>query len=490
MVDLAPIAASGPGKCDLKIINALVVDGSGEAGFCADVAVDSGRITGIGSLGGWRAEETIDARGRVLAPGFIDVHTHDDLEVLNNPAMDCKVSQGVTTVIGGNCGISVAPVSYTQDMPPPFPLLGNPDDFQFSGISDYRDCFGRSRPAVNLAMLTGHSSLRLSVMKDALDSAATDAEITAMAELLEQSLDCGSIGLSSGLDYPPALAAPEAEMVKLASVLKSYSGAVYTTHMRDEGDGVVESVRETLRTGRASGVPVIISHHKCAGTNNYGRSRETLSLIESARKEHPVSLDVYPYTASSTSLIPRFMRNAEEILVTYSDPFPEFAGRPLQEITAEWQCSQEEAARRLYPAGAIYFQMNEDDLRRILAFSGTMVGSDGLPSMSHPHPRLWGTFPRVLARYVREQKLLSLERAVHKMTGLSTQTFNLKDRGLVREGYQADLVLFDPLAIEDTATFDDPKRPARGVHAVMVNGLSVWSNGEATGHRPGVFLTH
>ncbi len=481
---------SGQRKCDLKIVNALVIDGSGTAGFSADVAVESGRIMGVGDLGGWTAGTTIDAQGKVLAPGFIDVHTHDDLEVLNNPAMDCKASQGVTTVIGGNCGISIAPVSHSGDMPDPFPLLGKPGDYKFPRIPEYRDAFGKSQPAVNFALLTGHSSLRLTVMKGSLDRAATEAEIAAMAELLEHCLDSGSIGLSSGLDYPPALQAPEAEMVALASVLKAYPSAIYTTHMRDESDGVVESVRETLRTGRTAGVPVVISHHKCAGTNNYGRSRETLRLIESAQHDQRVGLDVYPYTASSTSLIPRFMRNAEKILVAYSDPYPELVSRPLHEIAAQWQCSQEEAAERLYPAGAIYFQMDEDDLRRILAFPSTMVGSDGLPSMSHPHPRLWGTFPRVLARYVREQKLLSLEQAVHKMTGLSAQTFNLTDRGLVCDGYYADLVLFDPQVIEDVATYEDPKSPARGVLNVFVNGVSVWSNGEPTGHRTGVFLTH
>jgi N-acyl-D-aspartate/D-glutamate deacylase len=479
----------GQGSCELKVTNALIIDGTGNPGFKGDVAIESGRIIAVGALGSWKSDDVIDAATMVLAPGFIDVHTHDDLEVLNNPAMDCKVSQGVTTVIAGNCGISIAPVSHSGNMPAPFPILGQPEDFCYSTVVAYRDEFEKSAPAVNLALLIGHSSLRLTVMKDSLDRPATAGEIKEMSALLDLGLKSGCVGLSSGLDYPPALQAPESELVALASVLRNNPSTVYTTHMRNEGDGVIESVKETLRTGREAKVPVIISHHKCAGPKNYGRSRETLKLIESAQNGQDVGLDVYPYVASSTSLIPRFIRDAEQILVAYSEPYPEMASRPLDEIASTWQCSREEAAQRLYPAGAIYFQMDEADVSRILAFPGTMVGSDGLPSMSHPHPRLWGTFPRVLARYVREQKLLSLEQAIHKMTGLSARTFGLDQRGIIKEGYKADLVLFDPDGIEDTATFEDPVQPARGIHHVFVNGVPVWSNGSATGQRSGMFLS-
>jgi N-acyl-D-aspartate/D-glutamate deacylase len=479
----------GQGRCELKVTNALVIDGTGSPGFRGDVAVESGRIIAVGALGGWKSDAVIDADSMVLAPGFIDVHTHDDVEVLKNPSMDCKVSQGVTTVIAGNCGISIAPVSHSGNMPAPFPILGQPEEFRYSTIGAYKDGFEKSAPAVNLALLIGHSSLRLTVMKGSLERPATASEITEMSKLLDHGLKSGCIGLSSGLDYPPALEAPESELVALASVLRENPSTVYTTHMRDEGDGVIEAVKETLRTGRKAKVPVIISHHKCAGPKNYGRSRQTLKLIESAQNGQDVGLDVYPYVASSTSLIPRFIRDAEKVLVAYSEPYPQMASRPLDEIASSWRCSLEEAAQRLYPAGAIYFQMDEADVSRILAFPGTMVGSDGLPSMSHPHPRLWGTFPRVLAHYVREQKLLSLEQAVHKMTGLSARTFGLNQRGNIKEGYKADLVLFDPDRIKDTATFQDPVQPARGIHHVFVNGVPVWSNGRATGQRSGMFLT-
>lgn len=476
--------------CDLIIEHALVVDGSGAAAVEGDVAVDADRIVEIGELSKWRARERIDAVGLVLAPGFIDVHTHDDLEAINNPGMACKVSQGVTSVVAGNCGISISPVGCFDSMPAPFPLLGTPGEFIFPDVSDYREAFSRAQPALNLALLVGHSSLRLNVMKNSLDRPATDAELLRMSELLRRALDGGCIGLSSGLDYPPALEAPTTEMVALARVLRDYPSTVYTTHMRSESDGVVDAVKETLHTGREADVPVVISHHKCAGPSNYGRSVETLELISAAQRTGRVALDVYPYTASSTSLLPRFIRNAEKVLIAYSDPHPEFACRTLDEVAQQWGCTLNEAAERLYPAGAIYFQMHEDDLRRILAFPSTMVGSDGLPATGHPHPRLWGTFPRVLARYVREQKLLSLEQAVHKMTGLSARTFNLSNRGLIRKGYYADLVLFDPGRIEDTATFEEPEQAARGIDKVLVNGEVVWSTGSATGCRSGVFLAH
>ena len=476
-------------ECDLIIANALVVDGSGSAATEKDVAIDKDLIVGVGELDGWMAEQRIDASGLVLSPGFIDVHTHDDLEVIKNPAMACKVSQGVTSVVAGNCGVSISPVYRSERMPAPFPLLGKPEEFSFPKISDYRNAFERAQPAVNLALLIGHSSLRLNVMKDALNRPATDQEISLMSEILQRGLEDGCIGLSSGLDYPPAFAAPKSEMITLVRVLKDYPSAIYTTHMRDESDGVVDAVQETIETGREADVPVVISHHKCAGPRNYGRSTETLDLIKTAQQTHLVTLDVYPYTASSTSLLPRFIRNAEKILIAYSDPYPELACQTLHEVADQWGCDLNEAAERLYPAGAIYFQMDEDDLRRIIAFPPTMVGSDGLPTMAHPHPRLWGTFPRMLARYVRDQKLLSLEQAIHKMTGLSAKTFNLAKRGLVRKGYYADLVLFDPKTIRDTATYEHPEQPAQGISKVLVNGTVVWADSASTGQRSGVFLS-
>jgi N-acyl-D-amino-acid deacylase len=232
-------------------------------------------------------------------------------------------------------------------------------------------------------------------------------------------------------------------------------------------------------------VPVVISHHKCAGQANFGRMRETLPCIERARRAQPVGLDAYPYIAGSTTLDSGRSLDAKRILVTWSEPHPEAQGRDLDEIAAEMGLTRDAAVAALLPAGGIFFMMDEEDVRKVLAYPHTMIGSDGLPHDAHPHPRLWGTFPRVLGHYAREVGLFSLEEAVRKMTSLTARQFGLKDRGVLREGAYADLVLFDPDTVRDRATFDDPKQPAAGIEAVWVNGRAVWEGGTHTGTRPG-----
>ena len=481
-------------SCDLLISAARVIDGSGGASRFIDVAVDRDRIVDIVDLGdcrGWQADTTIDARGLVLAPGFIDSHTHDDQAVLDTPDLVCKLSQGVTTVIAGNCGISLAPLQTPASLPPPFPLLGDALAFCYPSIQAYREALQRAPSAVNLALLTGHSSLRLDSMPGRLDQAADAATIETMRDKLRLALQQGSIGLSTGLDYPPAEAAPTDEVLQLASVLAEFEDAVYATHMRDEADQVTAAVSETLGIGKRAQVPVIISHHKCAGPANYGRSRETLAMIDAARAaQQAVSLDVYPYTASSTSLLPQFIRDAESVLVAESTPHPECNGLMLDRIAADWQCSPAEACDRLDPATAIYFQIDEQDLQRIMAHPAAMIGSDGIASMQTPHPRLWGTFPRVLGHYVREKKLFALETAVHKMSGLTADRFGLRQRGRIEIGHFADLVLFDAERIIDRASFAEPKQLCEGIVSVWVNGTPTWQDHAATGSRGGRFLTH
>lgn len=465
---------------------ATVIDGTGEPRYIADVEITGDRISAIGTdLNGSEAQQ-IDARGLVLAPGFIDVHTHDDRAVIANPSQLCKISQGVTTVITGNCGVSLAPAKPTGRPPQPLDLLsGDAADF-FGTFFEYAAYLDENPASVNVAAQVGHTTLRLACMSD-LQRAATAPEIDRMSRLLEDSIDAGAIGLSTGLFYRPAHAASTDEVASIAQVMRG-KGAIYTTHMRDESDGIADSLKETFTIGRQAGVPVIVSHHKCCGTRNFGRALETLSLIDEAHTRQPVGLDVYPYTAASSVLDVEKFNDATRTVVSWSDAMPSAAGRDLSELAAEAGLSTSEMAARLQPAGGIYFMMDEADVRRILAHPRSMVGSDGLPSDTHPHPRLWGTFPRVLGHYARDIGLFPLEIAVHKMTALSALHFGLAQRGVIREGYFADLTLFDPATISDTATFDAPATKALGIDSVFVNGKRVYFRGEATGTRAGRML--
>lgn len=475
-----------PSSADILLTGGTVIDGTGEDRQRADIAIARGRISAIGepgSLSGIAAQD-YDVAGHVVAPGFIDVHTHDDNAVLITPDMTPKISQGVTTVVVGNCGISLAP-SQSVEPQPPMNLLGDQSAFRFPTMADYRAAVNAACPAVNVAALVGHSTLRVGTMAD-VNRKANSAEIDAMQSRLAEALEAGAIGFSTGLWYKPNAAANMDEVVALASLMAD-RGGVYTTHMRNEHDGVMESLAETFETAGRAKVPVVISHHKCAGPQNWGRSRETLPYIDAARQGQRIGLDAYPYAAGSTVLEPEMVNPDVRIMVTWSKAFPDMTGRNLSDIAKEWGCTQIDAAARLKPAGAIYFQMDEDDMRRIVSYPPTMIGSDGLPHDSRPHPRLWGTFPKVLGRFCRDLGLFSLEQAVHKMTGLSAQTFGLSDRGEIRIGAHADLVVFDPDTILDQATFENPERPADGVEHVFVGGVLTWSKGAQTGRRNGQF---
>ena len=473
-------------QTNLLIRHGQIIDGTRQARFQADIAVHGDRITAIGDLSHLSANQEIDATGRIVSPGFIDVHTHDDRLLLSHPAMTPKLSQGVTTVVTGNCGISLAPLVATQRPPPPLDLLGDQSWYRFPTFADYIAALEANPPAINTAPLVGHSTLRVAVMED-VGRPATADQIEAMRALLQAALDAGAIGFSTGLFYPTNQAAPKAEVVALAALLAPVGG-IYTTHMRDEADDVEQSLEEAFATAQAAGVPVIISHHKCSGKANWGRSVQTLAQIHRARQNHPIGLDMYPYAASSTVLMPELMDDQLRTLITWSEAAPEMAGQDLRDIAKQWNCSQPEAAQRLQPAGAVYFQMDEADVQRILAYPHTMVGSDGLPHDRFPHPRLWGTFPRVLGHYVRQVGLLSLEDAVYRMTGLSAAQFRLQDRGVLKPGAYADLVVFDANQILDQASFEQPMEPARGIDYVVVNGAIAWAQQQPTGSRTGSVL--
>jgi len=474
-------------RFDLLVRGGTVVDGTRAPRYAADVGVAGGRIAAIGRLDGARAEVELDAAGRIVAPGFIDAHTHDDRLLLSAPDMAPKASQGVTTVVAGNCGISLAPMPAGRAPVPPLDLLDATGGwFRYPRFADYVEALRAAPAATNCALLVGHSTLRVQTL-DSLERPATPAETARMRALVDEALAAGAIGVSTGLWYEPASAATPEEVTEVCRPLAA-RGGIYCTHMRDEGDRVLESLEETFRVGRELGVPVVVSHHKVMGRANHGRSAETLSLIAERMRAQAIGLDCYPYCASSTILTASRVGAATRVLVTWSTPHPELAGLELAEIEKRLGLPTQEAIAKLLPAGAIYFSMDEADVQRILAFEPTMIGSDGLPHDAAPHPRLWGTFPRVLGHYARGLGLFPLETAVHKMTGLTAKTFGLKDRGVLKAGYAADLAIFDAGTVDEAATFARPIAPAKGVDTVIVNGELVWRDGKPTGARPGQVL--
>jgi len=495
---------------DLLITNARIVDGSGNPWFRADVAIKDGRIARIGRLGPETAAKTIDARGQILAPGFIDVHTHVE-SIYNLPAAENFVRMGVTTLVTGNCGTSTTNVA------------------EFLGRM-------KEKPiAVNLATLIAHGSVRRKVMGLG-DRAPTPEELRQMESLVEQGMKDGAVGLSTGLIYVPGTYAKTDEIVSLARVAARYGG-LYATHMRNEGDKVADAIRESISIGEQAGLPVEISHFKISNKKLWGQSPMTLGLVRDARSRGlVVTVDQYAYTASSTSLesrLPAWLRaggleeakkrladkatreraidDTKEALkrsgfkdysfavVASYDPDKSFNGKSIAEITKEVKkksdvTSQIEQMLEMYEAGGagmIYHGMGEEDVRRIMQEPFTMIASDsGVREVdeSVPHPRGYGNNARVLGRYVRELKLISLEDAIRKMTSLPAQTFGFRDRGLIREGFAADLVIFDENTIIDQATFDKPHQFPLGISYVLVNGQVILANNQMTEARPGVAL--
>ncbi len=476
-----------PARADLVFRGATLIDGSGADRVAGDLAVSGDRIVAIGDLGRTAATDEIDASGLVLCPGFIDAHTHDDRALVETPDMSAKISQGVTSVVAGNCGISLAPLTLDSWPPDPLHLLGDQTYYRFDTFGGFVEHFDAAPSAVNAGLLVGHTTLRHRHMAGRLDRPANDAELARMETDVGAAMADGAIGLSTGLDYAEAVEAPTEEVTVLAQAAGRHGG-LYASHTRDYFDDVEGAIDEAIGIARDARLPLVLSHHQVSGAANFGRSKRTLALIDDAMTRQEIGLDVYPYNASSKTLDPQRCQPGVRVLITWSDSHPAMAGREIADIAAEWGCPPIEAATRLVPAGAVYFQLDEADVQRILAYPRTMIGSDGLPYDAFPHPRLWGTFPRVLGHYARDLNLFTLEEAVHRMTGLPAATFGFADRGLLRVGGHADLVLFDPDTIRDRATYTDPKQPADGIHSVFVNGEAVWQAGRETGARPGRVL--
>jgi N-acyl-D-amino-acid deacylase len=478
---------NAPQHYDLLIRFGTVIDGTKAPRFEADVGITAGVVAAIGDLAGHSADEVIDATGRIVAPGFIDSHTHDDQAVISQSDMSFKVSQGVTTVVAGNCGISAAPLRPDMELPMPLNLIEAPPEGRFTTFAAYLEALRQTPSTVNIAAMVGHTTLR-AVTMSSLDREANAEEIAAMQALVEEALQAGAVGLSTGTFYPPAVKATTEEIMAVGRPLTKHK-ALYVTHMRDEAAHVMGSLEETFRIGRELNIPVVVSHHKVQNHANFGRSKVTLPFIQETMKQQCVGLDCYPYTAGSTMIrTDRGMLDGK-VLIASSVPHPECAGRDLDDIAKEWGLSKDDAARKLQPGSAIYFLMDENDVQRILAFDETMIGSDGIPVGESPHPRLWGTFPRVLGHYSRDVGLFPLETAVWKMTGLTARNFGLQGRSTLKVGHHADVVVFDAASIRDAATYEKPVQAAQGIDAVIVNGVVAWRHGQHSGARSGQVLT-
>jgi len=492
---------------DLLVHDALVIDGTGSPGVRGDVAVlrdRVARVTGSGLIPPSDAQTVIDGRRLALAPGFIDVHTHDDFAVLLHPEMGFKILGGVTTCVVGNCGMGAAPFHPASLFARLFHPEGLPGTWE--GYAGYSARLEDAPPSLNVGFLVGHGSIRAGAMGGA-KRAPNPAEMDAMRALLREGLEAGALGYSSGLVYEPGRNAATDELVELARELVPFSG-LYATHMRDESTRLLRSVREAIEIGERAGVPVQISHHKASGRDAWGLVRESIRLIDDARlRGVDVHTDQYPYTAGSTVLSAvlgsgamsddregGFGRVSGADLVIASSPArPDREGRSIAEIARELGLPELEVAQRIAtddPATTIVAHtMCEEDVQIVLRHGVTMIGSDGIPTLGRkPHPRLWGTFARILGRYVRELGVLRLEEAVHRMTGLPAMKFGLKERGVVREGALADLVLFDPSAVADQGSFEKPEVAPAGIVHVLVNGSVVVRNGAHTGARPGRVL--
>jgi N-acyl-D-amino-acid deacylase len=485
---------------DLTIRNVNILDGTGSPEFQADIEIENGRIKSVGNAG--PASNEIDGEGKYLAPGLIDTHAHDDGAFFRHPGMEFKLAQGVTTVVSGNCGFSAIPLDPSKDMVAASGGILAGIEGDFNDLDGYFAAALQRQPAINNMMLVGHNTVRTLVMGSERRN-PSKAELSEMKGYVEKALEQGACGFSTGLIYRPGRFSETEEIIELASAAKPHD-ALYTTHMRNEGDRLLEAVEETLRIGRETDVHAHISHHKSAGKQNWGKVTQSLDLIDKALSSgQRVTLDVYPYTAGSGRMIEYFnldniSRDLAEVIRIASCPaFREYEGKMLKDIAAEKNTDITEMVRDILtaPKGdrtiCIQFIIDEADVETNLAHKDMMVGSDGIPDLNgQPHPRLFGTFPRVLGHYVRERNVLSLAEAVRRMTSLSAATFGLSDRGQIKEGYWADLVLFDPASIIDTATYDDPKQEPAGIDLVVVNGEVALQKGRHTGAGTGKMLRY
>ena len=496
-------------KYDLIIINGTILDGTGSDSFQADIGILDERIVEIGDLKNAEAKTIIDASGMVVSPGFIDMHTHLE-PIMEMPDAKSLIMQGVTLALGGPDG-------------------GGPWPF-----GSYLDSLEQLGTGPNLAYLIGHNTIRREVMGN-VDQAPTLSQMDSMKNYVEMAMKEGAFGISTGLKYLPGTFAKVDEIISLSKVASSYQG-IYTSHLREEGLGLIDAVQEAILISKEAEIPVVLTHHKAIGVKMWGASVKTLSLVDSARKEGlDIMMDQYPYAASHTGisvLIPSWALEASEFSNRVQDPIlkdsiksgiifnilndrggndlrriqfsrvswrKELEGKTLHDwaILEGMEPTVENGAELVIQAqlnggtGTIYHAMDEADVERIMKHPMTMIGSDGRlsqPGDGHPHPRAYGTFPRILGYYVREKNILDLPTAIHKMTGLSAQRLGIQDRGIIKKGNFADLTIFDPEKIIDRSTFTDPHQYPTGVQFVLVNGQLIVDQGEFQDIRPGKIL--
>ncbi len=498
---------------DLVIKNGFIIDGTGNPWFKSDIGVKKKKIVKIGFIDKNQAKKSIDAQNLIVCPGFIDIHTHCDRGIVKVPTVDNYIHQGVTTVIGGNCGGH------------PFPMKKLFEKIEDRGIS------------VNFGCLVGHNIIRREVMGFKM-SAPTEGEMEKMKSLIDEEMKAGALGFSTGLSYLPGIYSETEEIVQLVSVVARYGG-IYATHLRDQGSHITEAIEEAIEIGEKNNIPVQISHIKLADDAVWHQLERITKPVEEARKRGvEVTLDQYPYTATSSGFTSSFpswafeggkenflerlkdkeayekiksfiikrrltstkgINKPETIYIARSEKFPGYEGKNLKEIllALDKKPTVDNAADLIIEiqknggASGVFFQMDKKDVEDLMRLRYNMHASDGgvrVLGKGVPHPRNYGTFPRVIARYVREKGILSLEEAVRKMTSLPAQTLRLKERGIIRVGLYADLTIFDRHTFEDKANFSNPHQYSQGLMHLIVNGELVVENGKYTGNLPGMII--
>ncbi len=528
---------------DIVIKRGDIIDGTGNPWFGGDIGIDKGKIKKIGLIRE-NGRKTIDADGMVISPGFIDLHNHSDMSVLACPNCESYIMQGVTTLVVGNCGLTMAPVSPQRlELLKEYllPLLSQDFDYgwNWKTLKEYYEKVEEEKIAANLVPLVGHGTIRIAV-KGFEKSELSEEEMGEMKKLLAESLEDGAFGMSTGLIYAPGCYSTTEELVELGGVLKEY-GRIYTSHIRNESTKLAEAVKEAIRIGEENNIPVEVSHHKAKGEENWGKIDSTLRLMEKARERGvEVNCDVYPYIAGSTTIsafLPiwvleggiekmlerlkskeirekikeelvedrvggeNYFRDAgfDGIFISSCPSNKEYEGKSLTEIIREKNRLSEpyeaffDLVLEIRGNGlTINFMLDEEDVKRVISSPLSSICSDSWAmsptSTGKPHPRTYGTFPRILGRYVREEKILRIEGAIRKMTSLPASKVRLKDRGLLKEGFWADVTIFDPAEIRDTATYQDPQQYPTGIKYVIVNGGIAVEGGKLTYAKSGKIL--